>query len=303
MEQIQTILAQARLHRSVEGESRRLFYGRGHCFAGLEDVVIDHHPGLIVIFLYRERQHDWLEALARQLSIEDPSVHCVAVQHRYDNGCPMEALIGVLPSTPLAVEAGLRYQLNLQRGQNIEFFPDMAFGRALVRQHAAGKKILNLFAYTCSFSVAALAAGARQVVNVDMSRSALDQGRLNHTLNDSDLRAASFVAVELFRSFGRMAKLGPFDLIVCDPPAQQGKSFTAKTHWPKLLKRLPHWLSPGGELMLCVNGPHLPEQFMEEQIALHLPEAQQLQCHVAGSAFPEKDPRCVTRLYHLKFPS
>ena len=301
MQNLPALFAEVQHHLPDNGESRRLFYGRGQCFAGLDDVVIDYHPHLILICLYRQRDVAWLEALAAGLYELIPGEPCVAVQFRYEQGCPISVVSGVPPVQPEALEDGLRYHLQLDRGQNLGFFPDMAFGRRLVRQRAQGKKVLNLFAYTCSFSIAALAGGAGQVVNIDMSRSALELGRANHQLNGCDLRDAGFVALEIFRSNSRIRKLAPFDLIICDPPAQQGRSFTAKTHWPKLLQRLPLWLAPGGELMLCLNGPHLEEAFLEELIASSLPHAQLLGCLDSGEDFPEKKPHCKTRLYHLRY--
>ena len=99
--------------------------------------------------------------------------------------------------------------------------------RQWVADHSQNSRVLNLFAYTCSFSVAAIAGGAQQVVNVDMSRSALQRGRENHRLNQLDERRSTYLAVELFRSFSKLRKLGPFDLIICDPPGDQGDSFSS----------------------------------------------------------------------------
>ncbi len=139
---------------------------------------------------------------------------------------PGRMLQGVMPENLEALEAGLSFRLRLGEAQNIGFFPDMAVGRQLVRERAAGKRVLNLFAYSCSFSVAALAGGAAQVVNLDMNRGALELGRLNHRLNGLNLRRASFLPLEFFRSVCKLRKLGPFDLVICDPPAAQGNSFT-----------------------------------------------------------------------------
>ena len=303
MEHLSTLLDEAKRHLPDRGESRRLFYGRGQCFAGLDDVVIDYHPGILLICLYSHRDTQWLNAVAAPLCECLPDVECVVVQSRHEQGAPVAVLSGHLPEQTFAVEDGLRYQLQLDRGQNLGFFPDMAFGRRVVRQQAQGKKILNLFAYTCSFSVAALAGGAHQVVNIDMSRSALELGRTNHQLNSIDLRNAGFLSLEVFRSNSRIRKLAPFDLIVCDPPAQQGRSFTAQTHWPKLLRRLPLWLSPGGELILCLNGPHRSESFLTDLISALLPEMALVASLDSGEDFPEKYPRCKTRLYHLKHRS
>ena len=303
MNQIKQICAEACRHLPHNGEIRRIFYGRGHCFLGLEDVVIDAYPPLLLIYLYQPRQQEWLLQLAQQLQqCVDKPFEVVAVQYRYQPNTPIESLLGCLPKQIEVTEAGLHYQLRLTNTQNIGFFPDMAIGRKLVRQCCREKKVLNLFAYSCSFSVAALAGGAKQVVNLDMSRNALELGRTNHQLNNLDLRSASFLAMELFRSKSKLRKLAPFDLIICDPPATQGKSFNAQQHWPKVLQLLPQLLAPKGELLLCVNGPHLPDNFIIGLIAKYLPTAHELGRYLPGDDFPEKDLRCATTIYHLQLP-
>jgi 23S rRNA (cytosine1962-C5)-methyltransferase len=264
---MQTVRRQIVRQRPVTGESRRLFHGRGRCFAGYDDLVIDYFAPVVMVMLYRRRAEAWLQELCRVLAEELPGQRAIYLQERFLPGAPGRLLAGTLPETVDAHEAGLRYRLRLGDAQNIGFFPDMAVGRRVIRDRAAGKKVLNLFAYTCSFSVAALSGGAVRVVNLDMNRGALELGRLNHQLNDLDLRKVGFLPQELFRSFGKLRKLGPFDLIICDPPATQGKSFTAERHWPKLLRKLPELLAPGGEVFACLNAPHLPPAFLDEQFA------------------------------------
>ena len=88
--------------------------------------------------------------------------------------------------------------------------------------------MLNLFAYTCAFSIAALAGGARQVVNNDMSRPSLDWGRENHQRNGQDLRSVSMLPHNLFKSWWKIRSLGPYGLIIIDPPTYQRGSFDAE---------------------------------------------------------------------------
>src|SRR3546814_21000772 len=101
----------------------------------------------------------------------------------------------------------------------------MRYVRRWVQEQAQGKRVLNLFAYTCGFSVAAIAGGAEHVVNLDMASAALTRGRENHRLNGHDLSRVSFLGHELFKSWGKVRKLGPYDLIIIDPPSFQQGSF------------------------------------------------------------------------------
>ncbi len=178
----------------------------------------------------------------------------------------------------------------------------MAFGRKLVRERSAGKKVLNLFAYSCGFSVAALAGGASQVVNLDMNRGALELGKLNHRLNDIELRRASFLPLELFRSLGRLRKLGPFDLVICDPPASQGKSFTAELHWPKLVRSLPALTAPGGEVLACLNSPRHGPDYLDGLFAAHIPAAERLGLFTPGEDFPEAEVSGGVTLHLYRLP-
>lgn len=299
---METLRDEIRRHLPQAGEARRLFHGRGHCFAGYEDLTIDSFGPVALVVLYRQRPADWLTALTELLRAEVHGVGAILAQERFLSPPPTRVLWGALPETVDALEDGLRFRLRFGRGRNVGFFPDMAVGRRLTRRLASGKRVLNLFAYTCGFSVAALAGGARQVVNLDMNQGALELGRLNHRINGIDPRQASFLPLELFRSFGKLTRLGPFDLAICDPPATQGASFTAERHWPKLLRRLPDLLAPGGEILACRNGPGLPAAFIETLFAESLPKAHCLDHYEPGEDFPEACPEQGVGVFHYRLP-
>lgn len=271
----------------VPSESVRLFHGRGHCFPGLEDVLIDWFEPVVLITLYKKRDRLWLSQLVDFLRTEMSGLKGVILQERFLKSSPSRTLFGELPEDVNAIENGLKYRLLINKAQNVGYFPDMALVRSVVREHASGKNILNLFAYSCSFSVAAIAGNARQVVNLDMNRNALALGKLNHKINHLDLRKASFLRLELFRSFSRLKKLAPFDLIICDPPAEQGRSFCAERHWSKLVTKLPALIKPGGELMACLSSPHFSPKDLQVLFSQYSPQAQLLQTIQAGEAFPE----------------
>jgi len=297
---MQTLQTEIRRHLPTGDNVRRLFHGRGHCFPGYEDLVIDAYPPLVMVMLYREREVAWLEELVELLLGLPQPPQAILLQERFLKHAPSRLLYGELPEALDALEAGLRYRLRLGEAQNVGFFPDMAVGRRLVREVADGKKVLNLFAYSCSFSVAALAGGAAQVVNLDMNRGALELGKLNHRLNELDTRRASFLALEFFRSRSKLRKLGPFDLVICDPPASQGNSFTAERHWPKLVRSLSGLLAPGGEVLACHNAPTLGPDYLDDLFAEHLPGGELLRRLLPGDDFPEADPEAGLSLHHYR---
>ncbi|MEA3361743.1 MAG: class I SAM-dependent methyltransferase [Thermodesulfobacteriota bacterium] len=286
--------------KTTGDDSRRLFHGRGHCFPGYEDLVIDWFKPVVLVTLYQQRDDFWLVQLVSLLHCQLVDVGAIILQERYLPGSPSRILSGELPAEINAVEAGLIYRLRLNGAQNIGFFPDMAQGRALVREIGQGKKVLNLFSYTCSFSVAALSAGATQVVNLDMNRGALKLGKLNHRLNGLDIRKASFLPIELFRSFSRLRKLTPFDLIVCDPPTEQGGNFQAQRDWPKMIRKLPSLLSPGGEILACLSSPYLSPDEIQQLFVDLCPQAKLLQIINSGADFPEIDQPKGMNLLHYQ---
>lgn len=296
---IEEIIDEIGRHLPTEGEARRVFHGRGRCFPGLQDLTIDAYGSRLWITLFAARDRGWLDQLVVALRKRLPEVETVVVQHRDLPREPLQLLLGQLEKDPILVESGLKYYLRPHQGLNIGFFIDMAIGRSLVRQCAGGKRVLNLFAYSCSFSVAALAGGAEQVVNIDMNRSALDLGRRNHRLNALDERKVSFLPHEIFRSFSLLRKLGPFDLIVCDPPHAQGRSFTAEHHWPRLIGRLESLLAEGGEVIACLNAPHLPGGFLHEVFRHKMPHLRERACLTAGEDFPEADPTRGLTIHHF----
>ena len=182
-------------------ETRRLFHGRGRCWPGLEQLTADWLQGVLLVTLFKEPQPEELQALRRTLGqlttapawAASQGRHLV-LQHRYRPDSACEWLSGEPLETWDIVENGLRFRLDLGRNQNTGLFLDMRLGRRWVQEQAAGRRVLNLFAYTCGFSVAAIAGGASQVVNLDMARGPLNRGRDNHRLNGHDLGRVSFSA-------------------------------------------------------------------------------------------------------------
>ncbi len=243
-------------------QCRRLFHGRGSAYDGLEHVVVDWLPPVALIRLYKEVSTAWLLSMAQTLTQNLPGCISVQVQYRCRPRAPLEIVLGEAMSELVVDECGLKFHIQLGRSQNIGLFLDMRNGRQWVRETAAGKIVLNLFAYTCAFSVAAMAGGAKQVVNVDLSKVSLSRGRDNHRLNSQETSMVIFQGVDIFKSFSRIRKYAPYDLLICDPPDLQKGSVNAARDYKKILRRVPEWMNPAGQLMLCLNSHRLDEGFL-----------------------------------------
>ncbi|WEM41476.1 class I SAM-dependent methyltransferase [Photobacterium sp. DA100] len=260
-------------------EVRRLFHGRGRCWPGLEQLTVDWLGGQVLVSLFKEPSeaflaelHQMLETLVGSPSWLQSGATSLLLQHRDRQGSPMEVLWGESREYQDVVENGLTFKLDLGRKQNNGLFLDMRYGRDWVMRHAEGKRVLNLFAYTCGFSVAAIAGGAEHVVNLDMAKAALSRGRDNHHLNQHDLSKVSFLGHELFKSWGKVRKLGPYDLIIIDPPSFQKGSFALTKDYQKILRRLPELLTATGQVLACVNDPGVSSSFLIEGMAAEAPE-------------------------------
>ncbi|WP_417775321.1 class I SAM-dependent methyltransferase [Stutzerimonas xanthomarina] len=260
-------------------ETRRIFHGRGRCWAGLEHVTVDWLQGIVLVSLFREPAVAELEAFVEMLLalVGTPTwaasgAHTLLLQHRYLPDSHMQQLLGEPVEEWVISENGLRYKLDLGIKQNNGLFLDMRYGRRWVQQQARGKRVLNLFAYTCGFSVAAVAGGAEHVVNLDMARAALSRGRDNHRLNEHDLSRVTFLGHELFKSWGKVKKTGPYDLVIIDPPSFQKGSFALSRDYQKILRRLPELLTENGTVLACINDPDIGPDFLIENMAAEAAE-------------------------------
>ena len=249
----------------------RLFHGRGGHFAGCEHLCLDWFAPVLLLTSFTPLADDDLATCqqaiaARWQAIRPDSQLNLVYQYRSAGETFTQVLQGEVPEPHIVSENGARFQVHLMRGQNHGLFLDMANGREWVRANARYKKVLNLFAYTCGFSVAALQGGADEVVNMDMSKGALGIGKQNHLLNGFSA-GARFLGHDIFKSWGKLKKLGPYDIIVADPPSNQKGSFVATKDYVRLIRRLPELLADNGEVLLCLNAPELDTTFLRQQVA------------------------------------
>ena len=246
--------------QNTTDEFERIFHGRGGCYENFEHITLDS-IGTVLYLVFFSQKDDEAQIIKTIQSFMNKHTTLV-VQRRYISGSPSELICGELSEKIYALENGLKYQLNLEKNHNSGFFADMKRGREFVAQCAKGKKVLNLFAYTCAFSVVAVDAGALSVVNVDMAKNALTIGRQNHHINNLDTRDVRFMPLNILKSWSRIKKFGPYDLIILDPPSFQKGSFAASSDYVKLIKRLSELASSRCTVLSALNSPELKEEFI-----------------------------------------
>ena len=292
------------IRTQTEIDSFRVFHGRGRTFSELEFVTVDYFQPAILVTLFFEPPAHWLDQFIEKIKpLFSPRNSVLVVQRRYLPNAPSEIVWGQLPDTIYARRGHLLFNLHLAQQQNSGFFLDIESGRQWLEQHAADKRVLNLFAYTCAFSVVAIAAGAEKVVNVDMSSAALNLGRANHQLNNFAKNKSEFVAENILKSWSRVKKPGPYDLVIIDPPSYQKGSFIAEKDYAKVIRRLPELMPAGGLVLACLNAPELSEGFLRQQFFEQCPAAEFVERVKPHADFPDIDPEQQLKLLVYQLPA
>jgi 23S rRNA (cytosine1962-C5)-methyltransferase len=190
------------------------------------------------------------------------------------------------PPDPVGLEYGVRFDVRPRhRGQDPLLFLDFRVGRREIRRRAAGQTVLNTFSYTCGAGLSALAAGAREVLNVDVSASALEVGAHNAALNAMEgHRAVAFDALVFLRHQaglslqdrrgGRRPPRIPFarrewDLVVLDPPRWAKGPWGAidvVRDYPSLFKPAILATRPGGAVLATHHVPGIELQSWIQQL-------------------------------------
>ena len=278
-------------------EACRIFHGRGGLHPGCEGWTLDAYPPVWVFTSFEPADDALLAAVHQALQARWATLAPGAALHwvyqcRHPQQRETRTMAGQVPEPHVVQEDGARYLVHVLRGQNHGLFLDMAEGRRWVQRHAAqhpGLSVLNLFAYTCAFSVAALRAGAAQVVNVDMAGGALATGRQNHRLNGLEA-GALFWDHDIFSSWGKITRHGPYGLVIIDPPSYQKGSFVATKDYARLMRRLPDLLAPGGHALLCLNAPELDSTFLRQQAQEQAPTLQFVERLANPATFADAQP-------------
>ena len=169
-------------------------------------------------------------------------------------------------SRSVVMERGLRFEIDFSGGYSVGLFIDQRENRSFVRK-SAPKQMLNCFAYTCSFSLAAAVAGAN-TVSVDLSQKSLERGRVNFALNDLPATGHHFIADDVFEVLPRLSRKDQkFDLIVLDPPtfsrSHRGKTFQVESDFEGLLMAALEVADRDCRILLSTNCTALNQRALE----------------------------------------
>lgn len=169
-------------------------------------------------------------------------------------------------------EYGIRFLLRPEEPRAVGLYLDQRDNRRLVRSLAEGRDVLNLFAFTCAFSVAAARGGAASTTSVDISVKSLEWGKENFAANDLPLDNHVFIRSDALDYFARARRQErSFDLILLDPPTfahgrKKGDDFQVERDLAGHVREALKLLRPDGLMLVATNFRKVSRRWLEEQI-------------------------------------
>lgn len=204
-----------------DNDTYRLVHGEGDYLPGL---IVDIYGNTAVMQAHSPGMHKEREKIAEAL-LSLPEARIKNIYYKSETTLPYMAhlepengyIVGNYDGN-IALENGLKFNIDWLKGQKTGFFIDQRDNRALLEKFVKGKDVLNMFCYTGGFSVYALRGEARRVVSVDSSSKAIALTEANVMLNFGENARHEAISTDAFKFLTNMEK-GEYDVIVLDPPA------------------------------------------------------------------------------------
>lgn len=315
LDQRQDLLAE--LHQQGT-DCYRLFHGSQEGAGGL--TVDRYGPQLLVQSFHQSLERDALlhlhETIDEHLGLGTLLVYNDRSQgnSRIDRSDPVYRAEEEALQDLVGHEWGLNYRVRGRHaGQDPLLFLDLRNARGWVKAHSAGKRVLNLFAYTCGVGLSAAAGGAREVCNLDFAEGNLAVGRENGLLNPH-LPTMQFVQSDYFPAIRQLAglpitqrrgqklpsyprlELRQYDLVLLDPPAWAKSAFGTVDllrDYQSLLKPALLATAEDGVLICCNNLAKVAMDDWREQVLRCAEKAgrpvREWQVLTPGRDFPSMD--------------
>jgi len=254
----------------------RLLHGEGDWLPG---VVADVYDRVVVVQILNagaERLRAALLAAIQEVVDPVTIVERSTGGARREEGLPdrNETVAGAEPAERIEVREGeARFLVDVRGGQKTGFYVDQRDNRALVGRLARDLDVLNCFAYTGGFAIAAALGGARRVVSVETSGPALQIARDNWALNGLDEARAEWLARDVFEVLTPLADAPEekrFDLVVLDPPPfarHRADRDRAVRAYRDLNRRALRALRPGGLLATFTCSAHVSRELFLHAVA------------------------------------
>jgi 23S rRNA (cytosine1962-C5)-methyltransferase len=271
------------LLKSQDTTACRLFHGAAD---GLDGLVIERFNDVLVMqvtaghslpgehqltqALERLRQELSARAVYRKVFVADrsrvgPEIAAMHLSTEPWLGEPVEPEI-------IVQEHALRFIIRPYDGFSVGLFLEHRDNRRRVTEMAAGRRVLNLFSYTCSFSVAAAYGSAVSVASVDLSRRYLEWGKRNFQASGLLIQGHRFYCSDVLDFYSRARRQKHcYDMIILDPPTfararRPHRTFVLDEQIREVLSGAIDMLEPGGILLLGTNARHISVERLEREV-------------------------------------
>lgn len=301
--------------RSTLTDSYRLFNGEGD---GLPGLVCDIYDKIAVVqfdgqgpgeFWDRELIANWLLTHAGCCSVVEKSRRNADRTIEIIGGKPFADADadadGVTTDSEVVItENGVKFKVNIEKGQKTGFFLDQRENRNHIRHVSRGKSVLNLFSYSGGFSVYAGLGGASRVASLDVSKGAIELAEQNWALNGLDPVKHEGLCVDVFEYLNGAPEL--WDHIIVDPPSMshsENQRQVAKTKYIELFAAAVKRVHRNGELSLSSCSSHVSFDDFTEIVdeALSISRRTGRVLRISGQGPDHPFPHAAHELRYLKF--
>lgn len=273
----QALLVRKSLLQDPSTTACRLINGEGDYLPGL---IVDKYGPYLVIQTgalgMRKLLPFFIEQLCQLLPIEGIYDKSIGSGLKSEGIEPQEkVLFGEIPESVQIKENGMRFNVQIKKGQKTGFFLDQREMRKQISELCKNKRVLNAFCYTGGFTVAALQGGATHVDSVDISETATQLCRENVLLNDYPESSARFFSEDVFAFLA--ARSLDYDLVILDPPAFAKKKQdipNAAKAYKKLFKLAIHKMPKGSFALLSSCSYYINEIIFESIVKSAVLESQ-----------------------------
>lgn len=230
-------------------------------------ILIDRYDEQVYVSLYHRKGEIWTEDdyQDRKLAYHEIITEVFGVGRddvffklrKRQSGASQYEKLSIAKREFTVVENGLGFIVNLTDYLDTGLYADHRDTRMMVAQRANGKRVLHLFAYTCSFGVYAAAADAYRVDSLDVSNTYLEWGKRNFELNEIDTSKHRFIRTDILEWL-REPKLTKYDVIIITPPTfsnskQMKEAFDLQADYLKLINNCTPKLNEGGSILFATN--------------------------------------------------
>jgi 23S rRNA (cytosine1962-C5)-methyltransferase len=234
---------------------------------------------------------DWLDHMVRAAAeaLETPRELVFVKHRRRQRGSAQYEPVDDRRAMRIVHEGGLKFQVNLSDYVDTGLFLDHRITRGLVRDAAAGKDVLNLFAYTGSFTVYAAAGGAASTTTVDLLPTHLEWAEENLRLNELLAPQHALVQADSRDYLASLRGRPKFDLAIVDPPTfsnskRMDEDWDVQQDHAELLAATLEVLRPAGVLFFSTNS----RRFKFDEGALAGATAREITKHTIPEDFRNK---------------